>query len=285
VLDGAMGSELEERGYRLSDLLWSATALIEEPDAIASVHRDYVAAGADVLISASYQASRWGFEKEGRSGDDADQQMLESIALARAAAATGHHNVLVAASVGPYGAVLGGGQEYVGNYGLTKKQLIDFHRERLVVLASGQPDAFACETIPDLLEVEALLEALADFSHIPAWISMSCRDGDSTCAGQPYRELGDVTAGNAQIAAIGVNCTKPEFVSSLLEKVSGWGPLVVYPNAGRVWDGVHKVWLGDGDMVLPASAVDEWVDLGARLVGGCCGLGPAAISAISAQFA
>ena len=128
VLDGAMGSELEERGYRLSDLLWSATALIEEPDAIASVHRDYVAAGADVLISASYQASRWGFEKEGRSGDDADRQMLESIALARAAAATGDHDVLVAASVGPYGAVLGGGQEYVGNYGLTKKQLVDFHQ-------------------------------------------------------------------------------------------------------------------------------------------------------------
>ena len=283
-LDGAMGSELEERGYDLSRELWSATMLVEDPEAIAQVHRDYVDAGARVLLSASYQASRFGFEQVGRTGTEADQQMVASLKLARAEASRSSEKVWVAASVGPYGAVLGGGQEYVGNYGLSHTALVDFHKERLEVLASASPDVFACETVPDLREVAALQEALAEFSHIPAWISMSCHDASSTCAGQPFSELASMVSGNNQVVAIGVNCTKPEYVSDLLTAISGWGPLVVYPNAGRVWDGENRVWLGDGEMTLPPHAVAEWVSLGASLIGGCCGLGPSAIRSISQQL-
>lgn len=283
--DGALGSLLEERGFELSRMLWSATMLIEDPQAIADVHRDYVAAGARVLTSASYQTSRHGFGAEGRPAAEADAQMLAALRLAQGAAAQASDQVWVAASIGPYGAVLGGGQEYVGDYGLSRTALADFHRERLTVLASGEPDVFACETIPDLLEVEALVEALADVPHIPAWITMSCRDGISTCAGQPIADLVDVVRDNTQVVAIGVNCTKPEYVTSLLERLAGDLPLVVYPNAGRVWDGQHRVWLGDGDATLPTAAVREWVSLGARLVGGCCGLGPAAIAALAADLA
>lgn len=283
-LDGAMGSLLEERGFQLSRMLWSSTMLIEDPQAIEQAHRDYATAGARVLTSASYQTSRFGFRAEGRDEQDADRQMLAALDLARAAAGEAAQQVRVAASVGPYGAVLGGGQEYVGDYGLAHRALVDFHRERLEVMAGGDPDVFACETIPDLREVEALLEALADFAHIPAWISMSCRDGDSTCAGQPLRGLADLTKGEANIAAIGVNCTKPEFVTSLLGHLQDAGPLLAYPNAGRVWDGENRVWLGDGDQVLPRIAVSEWVGLGAVLIGGCCGLGPAAIADLAGHL-
>lgn len=283
-LDGAMGSLLEERGFQLSRMLWSSTMLIEDPQAIEQAHRDYANVGARVLTSASYQTSRFGFRAEGRDESDADRQMLAALSLSREAASGAVDRVWVAASVGPYGAVLGGGQEYVGNYGLAHQALVDFHRERLEVMAHGEPDVFACETIPDLREVEALLEALADFAHIPAWISMSCRDGDSTCAGQPIDGLAELTRGEANIAAIGVNCTKPEYVSSLLCHLQGSGPLVAYPNAGRVWDGENRVWLGDGDQVLPAVAVSEWVELGAALIGGCCGLGPAAIADLAGQL-
>lgn len=281
-LDGALGSLLEERGHALSAMLWSSTMLIENPDVIEQAHRDYVDAGARVLTSASYQTSRLGFAAEGRPPLDADRQMLAALDLARSAAREAPQPVWIAASVGPYGAVLGGGQEYVGNYGLSHQALVDFHRERLAVMAEGGPDVFACETVPDLVEVEALLEALSGFPHIPAWISMSCRDGASTCAGQPIAGLASLTSGVAQVAAIGVNCTKPEYITSLLEQLSGDKPLVVYPNAGRVWDGQRRVWLGDGDQLLPEVAVREWVSLGAKLVGGCCGLGPSAISAVSA---
>ena len=168
------------------------------------------------------------------------------------AADAASERVWVAASVGPYGAVLGGGQEYVGNYGLSHRALVDFHRERIEVMAAGAPDVFACETIPDLREVEALLEALTAAPDIPAWITMSCRDGQTTCAGQPIAGLVELTRGQDNVAAIGVNCTKPEFVTELLSELRGEKPLVAYPNAGSVWDGENRVWLGDGDQVLPA---------------------------------
>jgi homocysteine S-methyltransferase len=286
--DGALGSLLEERGYRLSDLLWSTTALIENPQAIAQVHRDYVAAGARVLTSASYQTSRQGFRAEGRSAADADAQILASLRLAQQAASQASDRVWVAASVGPYGAVLGGGQEYVGNYGLSHQQLVTFHRERLAVIAEGQPDLLACETVPDLREVAALLEALAEVPHIPAWITMSCRDQRTTCAGQPIAELANLVLGHPQVVAIGVNCSKPEYVSGLLGELAASAkglPLVAYPNAGRVWDGARRIWLGDGAAALPSVAVQEWVGLGARLIGGCCGLGPAAIAAVASSLA
>lgn len=281
-IDGGLSGELEKRGHDLSDKLWSARLLRDEPSAVAEVHQDYVDAGARVLITASYQASRQGFAAFGLSESQADELMRLSITLAKEVSQKASHKVWVAASVGPYGAVLGGGQEYVGNYGVSHEDLVKFHEERIAVLASANPDLFACETIPDLDEVEALLEVLAKYPHIPAWITMSAKDGEHTCAGQDIAALARAVAHHPNIVAIGVNCTKPEFVSSLFTKLSAVTnlPLVVYPNAGRVWDGEGRCWIGEGHTTLPEVIVKEWADLGAKLIGGCCGLGPDAISAL-----
>ena len=278
AIDGGLSGELEKRGHDLSDSLWSARLLRDAPEAIAAVHADYVAAGAKVLITASYQASRVGFAEVGLSHDEADELMRRSIELAREVATP---DVLIAASVGPYGAVLGGGQEYHGNYGLSHEELVAFHTERIAVLAQAKPDLFACETIPDIVEVKALVEVLANFG-IPAWISMSCKDGAHTCAGQPIEELAAAVAGSAEVVAIGVNCTMPEFVGELVGRLGAVSdlPMVVYPNAGRVWDGAGRCWIGEGLTVIPEIAVDEWVAAGVKLVGGCCGLGPQAIAAL-----
>ena len=211
--------------------------------------------------------------------EQADDLMRLSITLAKDVASTSPEKVWVAASVGPYGAVLGGGQEYVGNYGVAHADLVKFHRERIEVLASAKPDLFACETIPDLDEVRALLEALADYPEIPAWITMSAQDGASTCAGQGIGHLAELVSAVPSVVAIGVNCTKPEYVTSLLKKLASKSdlPLVVYPNAGRVWDGENMCWIGQGHDTLPTPVITEWVKAGAALIGGCCGLGPVAI--------
>ena len=285
-IDGGLSGELEKRGHNLADKLWSARLLRDAPEAIAQVHQDYVAAGGRVIITASYQASRTGFVATGMTEDQADDLIRLSITLAKEVAAKAPEKVWVAASVGPYGAVLGGGQEYVGNYGVAYEDLVKFHRERIEVLASANPDVFACETIPDLDEVRALVEVLADYSHIPAWITMSAQDGNSTCAGQGIGHLAEIVSKTPSVVAVGVNCTKPEFVTSLLRQLATKTslPLVVYPNAGRVWDGLNMCWIGEGHDKLPKQIVSEWVKAGAKLIGGCCGLGPDAITQLDSDL-
>ena len=274
AIDGGLSGELEKLGHDLSDKLWSARLLRDAPEAIAQVHQDYVDSGGRVLITASYQASRMGFMAIGMTADQADDLMRLSISLAKDVAAKAPEKVWVAASVGPYGAVLGGGQEYVGNYGVAHVDLVKFHRERIAVLASAKPDLFACETIPDLDEVRALVEVLADYPDIPAWITMSAQDGNSTCAGQGIGHLAELVSKTPSVVAVGVNCTKPEFVTSLLRQLATKTslPLVVYPNAGRVWDGLNMCCIGEGHDKLPKQIVSEWVKAGAKLIGGCCGL-------------
>ena len=286
-IDGGLSGELEKRGHDLADKLWSARLLRDEPNAIAAVHQDYVASGGRVIITSSYQASRQGFAATGMSNDQADDLMRLSISLAKDVAAGANEKVWVAASVGPYGAVLGGGQEYVGNYGVAHEELVKFHRERIEVLASAKPDLFACETIPDLDEVRALLEVLADYPDIPAWITMSARDGESTCAGQGIGHLAELVKNSPNIVALGINCTMPEHVTSLLSKLAEKStlPLVVYPNAGRVWDGQAMCWIGEGHTTLPTQIIEEWVKAGAMLIGGCCGLGPDAITQLDQDLA
>ena len=292
AIDGGLASELEARGHDLTGTLWSARLLRDDPAAIRDVHTTYFASGATVGISASYQASRSGFERNGLGHAEADRLLALSVALvreARDAAATGGatHPMLVAASVGPYGATLHDGSEYRGRYGVAHDDLVAFHRERLEVLVAAAPDLLAIETVPDLDEARAIVEALQDYD-VPAWLSFSCADDATTCAGQPIEDAAALVAAAPTLDAIGINCTKPEHLGGLVARIRSAQPdlpIVVYPNAGRVWDGVASVWLGDGTDVLPEPAVSSWFDSGVSLVGGCCGLGPRAIESVVAVAA
>jgi homocysteine S-methyltransferase len=291
ALDGGLASELEARGHDLTGTLWSARLLREDPAAIRSVHADYFRAGARVGISSSYQASRAGFAAHGIDADEADRLLALSVELVRQARdqvlAEGVPGpFLVAASVGPYGAILHDGSEYRGCYGLSHDELIRFHAERLEVLVAAGPDLLAVETIPDVDEARALADACAQAgAGVPAWISFSCCDDGHTCSGQAIEEAAALAATSEAFSAIGVNCTRPEHILGLIRRIRSAEPqlpVVVYPNAGRVWDGDAAEWLGEGMDVLPAAAVRDWFDAGATLVGGCCGLGPAAVRGIAA---
>jgi S-methylmethionine-dependent homocysteine/selenocysteine methylase len=291
ALDGGLATELEARGYDLAHHLWSAQLLASDPDAIRDLHLDYYRSGARVAISASYQASRRGFEASGMDADEADSLLVRSVQLAQQARsqalATGVPGpLLVAASVGPYGAMLNDGSEYRGNYGVSRAELAAFHEERLDVLAAAGPDLLAVETIPDVAEAE-VLAGLLDGYDLPAWVSFSCVGDGLTCAGQPYAEACEVAASSARTVAVGVNCSAPQHVAALLTagRTVTDLPFVVYPNAGGLWDAVHGVWTDQRAKDLPAEQVRGWAAAGALLVGGCCGLGPDAVSGIAAALA
>lgn len=293
VLDGGLATELERRGHDLSDDLWSARLLRDDPHAIEDVHLAYFRAGAQVAITSSYQASFEGFAAAGLEPEEAARLLGLSVELAdRArrrrtaeleAAGKPAPMLLVAASVGPYGAVLAGGQEYQGNYGLTRAELRDFHRPRLRELVAAGPDLIAFETIPSLLEAEALVDLLAELPGTVAWLSFSCADGSRTCEGQPIEEAVAVAGRSEHVIATGVNCTAPHFVESLLGRARPAVelPFVAYPNDGRLWDGPNRRWLGLGTDGFPADTVERWHELGVRLVGGCCGIGPDGVRSLA----
>jgi homocysteine S-methyltransferase len=286
VLDGGLGTELDRRGLDLRDPLWSARALVETPEAVRDVHAAYFAAGADVAISSSYQASFEGLAARGLAGDDAARLFQRSVELAREAADGFAGPRLVAASIGPYGAYLGNGAEYTGDYDLDERGLVAFHRPRLEALAAARPDVFAIETIPSVVEAAALVTALGAVPDVPAWMSFSCRDGSHLCDGTPYERAAELVAASPSIVAIGVNCTSPAHITSLVALASRTGlPVVCYPNRGAFWDPVRKTWVDPPRQdPRPLLRPTEWRDAGARLIGGCCGTTPDDIAAMAAAL-
>lgn len=278
VLDGGMSNQLEAAGYDLSDALWSARLLADAPEAVSAAHRAYYAAGAQVAITASYQASFEGYAKVGIGRVEAEALLRRSVELAREAAGDGAER-WVAASVGPYGAVLADGSEYRGRYGLSVAELERFHRPRAEVLASAGPDVLALETVPDLDEAEALLRAV-DGLDVPVWLSYSVAGG-RTRAGQSLEQAFRLAAGVDQVVAVGVNCCVPEEAADavrLAAAVTG-KPVVVYPNSGEGWDAGARAWAGPS--TFDPERVGEWVGAGARLVGGCCRVGAEQIAELA----
>ncbi len=275
-----MSNALEDRGLDLSSDLWTARLLLDDPTQIGAVHRDYYLAGADVATTASYQASVPSLVAAGLRETEARRVVVASVELARGvrdevAVETGRR-LLVAASVGPYGAVLADGSEYRGRYGVPRATLRDFHGPRLELLASAGPDLLAVETIPDVAEAEVLVPLLDDLG-LPAWFSYSV-EGGATRAGQPLREAFQVLDGSTSIVAAGVNCSAPrDVLGAVTTAVEVTGrPAVAYPNLGESWDSSTHTWRGDASYDTDLAV--GWVAAGARLVGGCCRVGPAEIA-------
>ena len=290
VLDGGLSNQLEAQGADLGDALWSARLLADDPAQITAAHAAYYAVGAEVVITSSYQASFQGFATRGIDHSRAAQLLRRSVELAReaeavaatAAAAAGRAPVprWVAASVGPYGAVLADGSEYRGRYGLSVAELEAFHAPRLETLMGALPDVLALETIPDADEARALMN-LVRGSGVPCWLSFSAV-GACTRAGQALTNVFSLAADVDEVIAVGVNCCAPQDVRAAVEiagAVSG-KPVVVYPNSGESWDAQARAWREDP--TFDAGLVRSWIDAGARLIGGCCRIGPDAIRQVAA---
>jgi len=294
VLDGGLATELENRGESLNHPLWSARILLSAPEKIADVHLAYFLAGADVAITASYQATFPGLQALGLSIQQAEQVIRNSVTVAMEARDRfwsnsqnhpGRLRPLVAASVGPYGAFLHDGSEYRGNYGISRQALKEFHRQRLAVLADSGADLLACETIPSLPEAEALVELLADFPNLPAWISFTCKDDSHISDGTKFTDAISAVSQARSVVAVGLNCTAPGLVNALLEKAKSVTdkPLVAYPNSGELYDIATCTWQSSEAGIIEEAALG-WHARGALLIGGCCRTTPATIRGIRAAL-
>jgi homocysteine S-methyltransferase len=279
ILDGALATELESRGADLNHALWSAKLLLENPRLIEQVHYDYLLAGADVITTASYQASFDGFLKYGYSIEQTTELLRLSVQLAINARTEALKTIspkvtpLVAASVGPYGAALADGSEYRGHYGVSIEELKTFHRHRMKVLIDAGADLLACETIPCIDEANALKDLLKEFPGVQAWISFSCKDEKHVSSGEDFADAVQQLHDAEQVIAVGVNCTAPLYIASLVKAGAALtGKLIiVYPNKGETWDAINKAWLPS----VPthshfAADAKTWYAAGARIIGGCC---------------
>ncbi|MFU8840799.1 MAG: homocysteine S-methyltransferase [Nitriliruptoraceae bacterium] len=284
ILDGGLATTLAARGADLSGGLWSARVLRERPELVREAHADFLRAGADVVISASYQVSVEGFRAAGIAQAEAERLLRASVGLAREARElAGRPDALVAASIGPYGAAQADGSEYHGDYDTTVSDLRHFHRWRLEVLGSEQPDLLAIETLPSAAELEVLLELLEEQPGPPAWITFACRDGTHLADGTPFAAAATRAAASARVVGVGINCTPPRYVAELLASL---GPvprathLVVYPNLGDSWDPAQGRWVRRQE----PSDLPRWRRLGADVIGGCCGTTPDDIRELSARL-
>jgi homocysteine S-methyltransferase len=287
VLDGGMASELEYQGANIDGPLWSAHVLEDAREKVVAVHRAYIEAGAQCILTASYQVSRMGYAEFGLSPERADAALLRAVSLARTAATEfPQRRVVVAASLGPYGAALHNGAEYHGNYGIGFDELVEFHRSRIRVLAEGgtnAPDLLAFETLPSLEEAEAIGEALEPWPNITAWFCFTCKDEKHVAHRELLSECAAAVARFPQTVAIGVNCTHPALMPALIGELrrASDKPVVVYPNSGEGWDAVTRNWTGSANPESYGAQAADWFRVGAQIVGGCCCTRPAHIRLVA----
>ncbi|KAK7407529.1 hypothetical protein VNO78_09482 [Psophocarpus tetragonolobus] len=299
VADGGFATQLEKHGASFHDALWSAIYLIKDPLLIHKVHLEYLEAGADILVTSSYQATLPGFLSKGLSIEEGESLLERSVKLAVEARdsfwnsakrnpGNNYRRALVAASIGSYGAYLADGSEYSGYYGpdVNLKKLKDFHRRRLQVLVEAGPDLLAFETIPNKLEAQACVELLEEESvKIPSWICFTTVDGENAPSGESFKDCIEAINKSNKVDAVGINCAPPHFMESLICKFKQLTKkaIVVYPNSGEIWDGKAKKWLPskcfhDDDFGFNAT---KWRDLGASIIGGCCRTTPSTIQIMS----
>ncbi len=300
ILHGALGTELESRGYDVSGNLWSAKYLIENPQAIKDIHKDYLLAGSDILTTSSYQATITGLAQVGVDENEAERLIKLTVQLALEARDDVWETLtddeknarpypLISGDVGPYAAFLADGSEYTGDYkGISKKELRDFHRPRIQWLLEAGAEMLALETIPNAVETQALLELLEEeFPAVEAYISFTSQDGSTISDGTAVEEVAKWVDGSIQVLAIGINCSKPQFIASFLAKISEQTdkPLVTYPNSGEVYDGATQTWTSSPDHSHTLlENTKEWQKQGAKVVGGCCRTRPADIATLAEAF-
>lgn len=292
LLDGAMATELEARGCDLTDSLWSAKVLMENPQLIYDVHLDYFRAGAQVAITASYQATPDGFAARGL--DEAQSRSLigKSVELARQARESylaenpTAKGLLIAGSVGPYGAYLADGSEYRGDYQRSAQVFQEFHRPRVEALLEAGVDLLACETLPSFAEIRALAQLLVEYPVAQAWFSFTLLDSQHLSDGTPLCDVLALLADYPQIVAVGINCIALENTTDALSYLHSQTPLplVVYPNSGEHYDAVTKTWHHHGEACATLEGyLPQWLAAGAKLIGGCCRTTPKDIAALKAH--
>ncbi|XP_026464857.1 uncharacterized protein LOC113367465 [Ctenocephalides felis] len=290
ILDGGFSTQLVKYvGPNVDgDPLWSARYNATKPKDVIQTHLDYLRAGADAIITNTYQASIEGYmEHLGLTRQQSKDLMFNTAKLALRARylyekenPESNRRPLVMGSVGPYGAHLHDGSEYSGSYAktITKEEIQEWHRPRIEALINAGVDGLAIETIPCQLEAEALVELIVnEYPGTKAWLSFQCQDESRLAHGELFRDAAlscwELARESQCLLAVGVNCVHPKYAVGLCKFLNRDQmpqiPLVVYPNSGENYTPTEG-WK-DKDRCVPVQDyVSSWLDSGATFIGGCC---------------
>ncbi|MFC1776742.1 homocysteine S-methyltransferase family protein [Pseudomonadota bacterium] len=280
ILDGGMGQELINRNASAQGVLWSARALFDHPEVVQAVHEDYIHAGADVITTNSYACIRNNFEPEGLVDRLGEMNRL-AAELAQRARDTVGKPVKIAGSMGPQRGSYR--PDLVGSYHETEA----LYREQAEFLAP-HVDLFICETLSCIVEARAAVVA-ACATGIPVWLSWSIEDTGAANlrSGESIHEAWQDIE-DSEVSAVLLNCSPPEAISRVLPQLIAICdlPTGAYANA---FTPIPEKWDYHGDESIPPSRTDvtpqayadhaaNWVSAGARIIGGCCEVGPAHIA-------
>ena len=288
VLDGAMSTPLERLGADTNNDLWTAKALIDNEELVYEVHKMYFEAGADLIITDTYQANVQAFEKVGYSEKEARNLIKKAVKIAQKARddyenKTGKHNY-IAGTIGPYGAYLANGSEYRGDYELSVEEYQQFHLPRIEELVNAEVDILAIETQPKLDEVLAILELLKEkYPQQKVYVSYTLSDDDTISDGTPLPRAIHALEDYSQVIAVGINCVKLELVEPALKNMKEITDkhLIVYPNSSAVYNPKSKTWSQTKTSATFEELIPNWYEAGARIIGGCCTTGPKEIKAVA----
>jgi len=277
ILDGAVGTLLDDRGADTSPPLWSGLAPLTDPETLHSIHREYVEAGAQVTTACTFRTTRRAFGAAGQPQDRWREAAREAVRLARSAAAD---RALVAGSVGPLEDCFAPSRAPSGAAATEEHSLLCGE------LASAGVDLILLETFGTRDEVLAAAEAArTEAPGIPLAASLLTRaDGLLFSGEDTVGTAVDLVETGA--SAILVNCVPTRFVGAALDRLLPGAPVPVgaYANLGRPEP--NQGWTGSAHLSPDdyADAASGWVDRGCRMVGACCGSTPDHVAALARRF-
>ena len=284
VLDGGMGAELIARGIMPSSGLWSARALLDSPEAVMEVHRDYIKAGAEVITTNSYSTIPSYLAKAGMSERYED---LTDIAakMARTAADSAINKVEVAGSLPPLS------ESYRHDLVPPDFEGLEVYKNLAAVL-NPSVDLYLCETMSCAREAATAAKAARSVdSEKPVWIAWTLDEtpGGGLRSGESIEDAMAAVAPFSPDAYL-FNCTAPEAISVAIEQIVKLTdkPVGAYPNRYHIppgWTLDNEVGTEHVEMTVDEfmQYVDRWRSMGASILGGCCGIGPNFIAAIAAS--
>ncbi|XP_065163461.1 homocysteine S-methyltransferase-like isoform X2 [Atheta coriaria] len=290
LLDGGFASQLSCHVNDPIDghALWSSRFLATDPEAVVQTHLDFLTAGAQVILTNTYQASVGGFSEHlNLSEEDSLALIKKAVQLANTALTRylaefpdqPERKPVIAGSIGPYGASLHDASEYNGSYAAITStgKMREWHLPRMRALIEEGVTLLALETIPCRAEAEMLVELIKEFPHVKAWLTFTCREDEKSIAsGEPFQETARkcYEMNPKQLIAVGVNCLAPRLVECLFEGINDDPkkpkiPLIVYPNSGESYN-VEQGWINRDKCEPVETYVHKWLDMGVRFLGGCC---------------
>jgi S-methylmethionine-dependent homocysteine/selenocysteine methylase len=284
VLDGGMGAELIARGIMPASGLWSARALLDSPEAVMEVHRDYIKAGAEVITTNSYSTIPSYLAKAGMSERYED---LTDIAakMARTAADSATNKVEVAGSLPPLS------ESYRHDLVPPDFEGLEVYKNLAAVL-NPSVDLYLCETMSCAREAATAAKAARSVdSEKPVWIAWTLDEtpGGGLRSGESIEDAMAAVAPFSPDAYL-FNCTAPEAISVAIEQIVKLTdkPVGAYPNRYHIppgWTLDNEVGTEHVEMTVDEfmQYVDRWRSMGASILGGCCGIGPNFIAAIAAS--